>query len=46
MWAEAAAKASFILGSAGLEWIKHPDFAALFILDDGEMVYSQRWKNI
>lgn len=44
MKAEAAAKAAFILGSrTGLEWIEgHPDFAALFILDNGEMIYSQK----
>jgi FAD:protein FMN transferase len=44
MQAEAAAKAMFILGSGpGLEWIEaHPKFAALFILDDGQMVYSQK----
>lgn len=44
MQAEAAAKAAFILGSrAGLEWIEeHPDLAALFILEDGRMIYS--WK--
>jgi thiamine biosynthesis lipoprotein len=44
MQAEAAAKAALILGSrAGLEWIEaHPDFAGLFILDDGQMVYSQK----
>jgi thiamine biosynthesis lipoprotein len=42
--AEAAAKAAFILGSrAGLEWIEaRPEFAALFILDNGEMIYSQK----
>ena len=42
MKAEAAAKAAFILGSrAGLEWIEaHPEFAALFILDNGQMFYS------
>ncbi|HMB22715.1 MAG: FAD:protein FMN transferase [Chloroflexota bacterium] len=44
MQAEAAAKAAFILGSrAGLEWIEaHPQFAALFILDDGQVLYSQK----
>jgi thiamine biosynthesis lipoprotein len=44
MKAEAAAKAAFILGSrVGLEWIEeHPTFAALFILDDGHMFYSQK----
>lgn len=43
MQAEAAAKAAFILGShAGLEWIEtRPEFAALFILDDGQLIYSQ-----
>jgi FAD:protein FMN transferase len=46
MQAEAAAKAAFIQGSGpGLEWIEaQPDFAALFILDDGRMLYSQRMK--
>lgn len=45
--AEAAAKAAFILGSrVGLEWIEeHPHFAALFILDDGHMLYSQRMED-
>ena len=44
MQAEAAAKATFIQGSGpGLEWIEaHPEFAALFILDNGQMVYSQK----
>jgi len=44
MEAEAAAKASFILGSrAGMEWIEaRPDLAALFILDNGRMLYSDR----
>jgi thiamine biosynthesis lipoprotein len=44
MRAEAAAKAVFILGSSlGLEWIEaHPEFAALFILDNGELIYSQK----
>jgi thiamine biosynthesis lipoprotein len=44
MQAEAAAKAAFILGSRlGMEWIeKHPAFAALFILDSGELLYSQK----
>jgi thiamine biosynthesis lipoprotein len=43
MQAEAAAKAALIQGSGpGLEWIEaHPGFAALFILDDGQMIYSQ-----
>jgi FAD:protein FMN transferase len=42
--AEAAAKAAFILGShAGLEWIEsRPELAALLILDNGEMIYSNR----
>jgi thiamine biosynthesis lipoprotein len=41
--AEAAAKAAFILGShAGMEWIDaHPDFAALFILDNDQLLYSR-----
>jgi thiamine biosynthesis lipoprotein len=44
MQAEAAAKAAFILGSRlGMGWIEaHPDFAALFILDNGELLYSQK----
>ena len=44
MKAEAAAKAIFILGSRmGMAWIEvHPEFAALFILDSGELIYSQR----
>lgn len=42
--AEAAAKTAFILGSrVGLAWIEeHPLFAALFVLDDGQMLYSQK----
>jgi thiamine biosynthesis lipoprotein len=42
MEAEAAAKAAFILGSrAGLEWVEaHPELAALFILDNGQLLYS------
>lgn len=46
MQAEAAAKAAFILGShAGLEWIElHPEWAALFILDNGHMFYSLKMK--
>lgn len=44
MQAEAAAKAVFIHGSGlGLEWIEaHPELAALFILDDGQLVYSRK----
>ncbi|HSB00897.1 MAG TPA: FAD:protein FMN transferase [Anaerolineales bacterium] len=44
MEAEAAAKAAFILGSrVGLEWIEARDrFAALFILDNGQVLYSQK----
>ena len=47
MQAEAAAKAAFIQGSGpGLEWIEaHPEFAALFILDDGQLVYSQKMED-
>ncbi len=43
MEAEAAAKASFILGSrAGLEWIEaRPEYAGVFILDNGETYYSK-----
>ncbi|MGB8983671.1 MAG: FAD:protein FMN transferase [Anaerolineales bacterium] len=42
--AEAAAKAAFILGSrVGLEWIEtRPRFAATFILDNGQVIYSRR----
>lgn len=44
MQAEAAAKAAFIQGSrTGLEWIEtHPELAALFILDDGQLIFSER----
>jgi thiamine biosynthesis lipoprotein len=44
MEAEAAAKAAFILGSrAGLEWIEaRPRFAGLFVLDNGQVLYSQK----
>jgi len=44
MQAEAAAKASLIMGSTdGLEFInENPDLAGLFILDFGELVFSQR----
>ena len=44
MQAEAGAKAAFILGSrAGLEWIEaHAPFAAVFILDNGQVIYSRR----
>jgi thiamine biosynthesis lipoprotein len=44
MQAEAATKAAFILGSrAGLEWIEaRAEFAALLILDNGELLYSQK----
>ncbi len=47
MKAEAAAKAPFILGSrAGLEWIEaQPEFAALFILDNGQMFYSHKMED-
>jgi thiamine biosynthesis lipoprotein len=47
MKAEAAAKAAFILGSrAGLEWIEaRPEFAALFILEDGQMCYSRKMED-
>jgi thiamine biosynthesis lipoprotein len=47
MQAEAAAKAAFIQGSgSGLEWIEaHPEFAALFILDDGQVIYSQKMED-
>ena len=47
MQAEAAAKAAFIQGSGpGLEWIEaRPEFAALFILDDGQMIYSQKMED-
>lgn len=44
MQAEAAAKAAFILGSrVGLEWIEaRSELAALFILDDGQVLYSEK----
>jgi thiamine biosynthesis lipoprotein len=44
MEAEAAAKAAFILGSrAGLDWIEaRAGYAGLFILDNGQMLYSRR----
>lgn len=44
MEAEAAAKAAFILGSrAGMWWIEsRPELSALFILDNGQMLYSDR----
>jgi thiamine biosynthesis lipoprotein len=47
MQAEAAAKAAFILGSrAGLEWIEaHPELAALFILEDGQLCYSRKMED-
>jgi len=43
MEAEAAAKAAFILGSQiGMEWLEsHSDYAGVFILDNGEVIYSQ-----
>jgi len=43
MQAEAAAKAAFILGSQpGLRWIEsHPTFAGLFILENGQTLYSK-----
>ncbi len=42
MEAEAAAKAAFILGSRiGIEWLEeHPGYAGLFILDNGQILYS------
>jgi len=52
MQAEAAAKAALIMGSAeGLDYIDaNPDLAGLFILDFGELLFSQRmgeyiWRN-
>lgn len=41
--AESVAKAAFILGSrVGLEWIEaRPETAGVFILDSGEMLFSQ-----
>jgi FAD:protein FMN transferase len=44
MQAEAAAKAAFIQSSGpGLDWIEaHPEFAALFILDNGRTIYSEK----
>lgn len=45
--AEAAAKAAFILGSrVGLEWIEaRSEFAALFVLDDGQTLYSRKMQD-
>ncbi len=42
--AEMAAKSAFILGSReGLRWIEdHHDFAALLVLEDGQILYSKR----
>ncbi len=52
MQAEAAAKAALIMGSIdGLDFIdEQPDLAGLFILDNGEIIFSQRiqefiWRN-
>lgn len=44
MAAEAAAKVAFILGpEKGLEWIEErPEFAGLMILENGEIIHSQR----
>lgn len=44
MEAEAAAKTTFILGQEkGLEWIEsRPEFAAVMILESGEVIHSQR----
>jgi len=44
MEAEAGAKTIFILGGrVGLKWIEaHPNFAALLIFDNGQMLYSRR----
>ncbi len=48
MEAEAAAKAAFILGSrVGLEWIEaRPSLAAMFILDDGQVLYSHKMEEV
>ena len=48
MQAEAAAKAAFILGSKpGLEWIESQiNFAGLFILENGQTLYSQNMQHI
>ena len=42
--AEAAAKAALILGSGrGMDWIEaDPSLAGLFILDNGDILYSRR----
>ena len=47
MEAEAMAKAAFILGSrAGLEWIEaRPQLAAVFILDNGQVLYSHKMED-
>jgi len=44
MEAEAAAKASFILGSRlGFEWLEaHAEYAGIFILDNGEILFCNR----
>lgn len=48
MKAEMAAKVLFILGSEeGGEWlIEHPDYASLLVLDSGEVMVSQKFKQI
>lgn len=48
MEAEAAAKAVFILGSrVGLEWVDaRPSLAALFTLEDGQVLYSQKMEEV
>lgn len=45
--AEAASKAAFILGSrAGITWIEtRPDLAGLFVLDNGQVLYSQKMRD-
>jgi FAD:protein FMN transferase len=44
--AEAASKAALILGSErGVEWLdRHPDFAGMLVLEDRQIVYSNRFK--
>ena len=43
MKAEAAAKAAFILGSRdGAKWLEHFEYAGIFILDNGQQIYTQK----
>jgi thiamine biosynthesis lipoprotein len=44
--AEVAAKAALILGSRdGMDWIEvRPPLAALFVLENGRVLRSERWR--